>query len=319
MHPEAAKYVGKIKILDIGLSPVFFHQERSRFLAVDLRAAARRYRPRTASPFGHKGSFGTAVLIGGSYGKIGSIGLSARAALRTGAGKVFIQAPKCGYEILQTLSPESMFEPAGESYVAEIQSVKNATYGLGPGMDTHPESATALFDFLKAQHNPVLLDADALNIIAADLDKYLTIVPKNSILTPHPGEFKRLFGPSANSLDQVDLASEMAQKWQCVIVLKGHRTAICSPEGKIHYNLTGNAGMATAGSGDVLTGIITSLLAQGIPPGDAAILGVFLHGLSGDLYIKKGGQESLIAADLIENLPMAFKKVAKYRKTLHLK
>ena len=111
----------------------------------------------------------------------------------------------------------------------------------------------------------------------------------------------------------------MAQKWQCVIVLKGHRTAICSPEGKIHYNLTGNAGMATAGSGDVLTGIITSLLAQGIPPGDAAILGVFLHGLSGDLYIKKGGQESLIAADLIENLPMAFKKVAKYRKTLHLK
>jgi len=319
MHEEAAKYVGKIKILDIGLCPVYAHMERTRFLAVDLRAAVRRYQPRSCRPFGHKGSFGTAVLVGGSYGKIGAIGLSAMSALRTGVGKVFIQAPKCGYEILQTLTPESMFEPAGESYVAAINPVKNATYGLGPGMDTHPESASALYDFLKNVQAPVLLDADALNIMATDPDKYLTLLPKNSILTPHPGEFKRLFGPSDNSMDQVNLASEMAQKWQLVIVLKGHHTAICGPEGKINYNLTGNAGMATAGSGDVLTGIITSLLAQGVPPRDAAILGVYIHGLSADLYIKKASPESLIAEDLIQGLQKVFRKLVKYRKKLHLK
>ena len=319
MHLEAAKYVGKIKILDIGLCPIFFHRERTRFLAVDLRAAVRRYQPRLSNPFGHKGSFGTAVLIGGSYGKIGAIGLSAKAALKTGVGKVFIQAPKCGYEILQTLIPEAMFEPAGDSYVAAVNPIKKATYGLGPGMDTHPETGSMLFDFLKNQQDPVLLDADALNIMAKALNNFLPVVPKNSILTPHPGEFSRLFGPSASTMDQVDLASEMAQKWQLVIVLKGHHTAICGPEGKIHYNLTGNAGMATAGSGDVLSGIITSFLAQGIPPKDAAILGVYIHGLAGDAYIKKGSPESLIAEDLINHLPGVFRKLVKYRKKLHLK
>lgn len=309
LHPEAAVFAGKIHLLDIGLSRSFYHNEPTRLRTLDIKAAVKRFRSRPLDSFGHKGSFGTAVLVGGSYGKIGAIALSAKAALRSGVGKVFIQAPKCGYEILQTFIPEAMFEPAGASYIEKISLVKKATYGIGPGMDTHPESAGALLAFISQCGNAVVLDADGLNIIANDPKNYLPIIPKNSILTPHPGEFDRLFPGTDNSLSQVELASANAQKWELIIVLKGHHTAICTPDGKIHYNLSGNAGMATAGSGDVLTGIITSFLSQGYTPKNAALLGVYLHGSAGDLCSKKGSPESLIAHDIIENLPGAFKKL----------
>lgn len=314
LHPESAGYTGKIHILDIGLSDSFLQNENATVFATNLMAAALIYHPRTSQTFGHKGSFGTAVLVGGSYGKIGAIALSAKAALRAGVGKVFIQAPKCGYEILQTSIPEAMFEPAGDSYVADINLHPKVTFGIGPGMDTHPESIGALKTFLEAQQSPLVLDADALNIMATAGEDFFPLIPTNSILTPHPGEFQRLFGQSDNSLQQVQLASKAAKKWQIIIVLKGHRTAICTPNGPIHYNLSGNAGMATAGSGDVLTGIITSLLAQSYAPTKAAILGVYLHGLAGDIYAKKNSQESLIAHDLIEYLPEAFRKIAKFQK-----
>ena len=309
LHPEAAVFAGSVHIMDIGLSRLFYHNEPAVLHTFDIKAAVKRYRPRSKDSFGHKGSFGTAALVGGSYGKIGAIALSAKAALRSGVGKVFIQAPKCGYEILQTFIPEAMFEPAGASYIEKINLVKKATFGIGPGMDTHPESAGALIDFLDKCSTSVVIDADGLNIIAIDPKNYLSIIPKNSILTPHPGEFDRLFPGAENSFAQVELASANAQKWKLIIVLKGHHTAICTPDGKIHYNLSGNAGMATAGSGDVLTGIITSLLAQGYTPKNAALLGVYLHGLAGDLYSKKGSQESLMAHDIIENLPGAFRKL----------
>lgn len=314
MHPESAPYIGQIVTIDIQLSRMFYRDQATPWRAVNQKMAVKRWIPRTSRPFGHKGSFGTAVLVGGSYGKIGAIALSASAALRAGAGKVFVQAPKCGYEIIQTFIPEAMFDPAGESYIGNISTNTAAVYGIGPGMDTHPESVTALLAFLHQQQKPVILDADALNIIATDPNQLLPLIPKNSILTPHPGEFLRLFGPTKNSMEQVNLASEMAKQWQFVIVVKGHRTAICSPEGKIYYNLTGNAGMATAGSGDVLTGIITALVAQGYPSIDAAILGVFLHGLSGDLFIKRKAPESLIARDLIETLPLAIGKLSRLQR-----
>lgn len=309
LHPESAKYTGKVHLLDIGLNASFIQQENSNIYAIDIKAAAQFYQPRSKHSFGHKGNFGTVVLVGGSYGKIGAISLSARAALRAGAGKVFIQAPKCGYEILQINAPEAMFAPAGDSYVSDIDPISKATYGIGPGMDTHPESMTALKAFLKSSRDALVLDADALNIMATDPEGILPLVPPNSILTPHPGEFQRLFGSSRDSMEQVELAKRKAQQWHLVIVLKGHRTAICTPDGNIHYNLSGNAGMATAGSGDVLTGIITALMAQGCPPTQAAILGVYLHGLAGDCYVKKGAAESLIAQDLIDCLPKAFLKL----------
>lgn len=313
LHPETSPYTGQIRLLDIGLSKHFKKSEAVNIYATNRKAASKIYQPRNDKSFGHKGTFGTAVLVGGSYGKIGAIGLSAKAALRAGAGKVFIQAPKCGYEILQTSIAEAMFEPAGDSYVANINSLDKATFGIGPGMDTHPESVSALKAFLKDQKSAMVLDADALNIISQDAVNLLPFIPKNSILTPHPGEFKRLFSPheDQSSMEQVQLAQTNALKWKITIVLKGHRTAVCTPNGNIYYNLSGNAGIATAGSGDVLTGIITSLLAQGYSPEDSAILGVYLHGLSGDCYIKKGGEESLIAHDLIDCLPKAFHKLGK--------
>lgn len=313
LHPESAKYTGKVHLLDIGLSVSFTQQESSNIYAIDIKAAAQFYQPRSKHSFGHKGNFGTVVLVGGSYGKIGAISLSARAALRAGAGKVFIQAPKCGYEILQINAPEAMFEPAGDSYVSDIDVIRKGTYGIGPGMDTHPESVSALKAFLKARKEALVLDADALNIIATDPETFFPLVAANSVLTPHPGEFQRLFGNSKDSLEQVELAKRKAQQWHLIIVLKGHRTAICTPDGNIHYNLSGNAGMATAGSGDVLTGIITALMAQGYPPTQAAILGVHLHGLAGDCYINKGATESLIAQDLIDCLPKAFLKLKERR------
>ena len=309
LHPESGRYTGKVHILDIGLSPSFASTETSAFFATDATVAAQIYRPRSQNPFGHKGSFGTIMLAGGSYGKIGAIALSARAALRSGAGKVFILAPKCGYEILQTSLPEAMFEPAGESYIADIRPIKGATAGIGPGMDTHPESVQALKTFLENSREPLVLDADALNILAAHPADMFPLIPENSIITPHPGEFLRLFGESEDSMQQAATACKQAKKRRIIIVLKGHYTCVCTPDGHIHYNLSGNAGMATAGSGDVLTGIITALLGQGYLSQDAAILGVYLHGLAGDIYARKQAQESLMAQDLIDCLPQAFRKL----------
>lgn len=308
MHPEAAVFAGRIHLIDIGLSADFALKEATGFYGVDTRLAASLYRPR--NPFGHKGSFGTAVLVGGSYGKIGSIGLSALAALRAGAGKVFIQAPKCGYDILQGYVPEAMFEPAGDSCVAAISTVKKAVFGIGPGFDQHPESREALQQFLSTYEGKVLLDADALNLVAANPKELLPLLKQGTILTPHPKEFERLFGPVTDSMSQVDLAIESAVKHQVIIVLKGHHTATCLPNGNCYYNLSGNAGMGTAGSGDVLTGVITGLLAQEYASNEAAILGVYLHGLAGDLYVQNRAQESLIARDLVDNLAGAFRQLS---------
>lgn len=248
--------------------------------------------------------------MGGSYGKIGSIGLSAHAALRAGAGKVFIQAPTCGYEILQQYLPEAMFQPAGESYVEEITRVDKAVFGIGPGFDRQGQSYDALLKFFSDQHRPVVLDADALNLLADHQDQLFPLLPKDSILTPHPKEFRHLFGVADNSMKQVDLALEQAELHQVIIVLKGHHTAICLPGGKCFYNMTGNAGMGTAGSGDVLTGILTGLLAQGYSSKHAAIMGVYLHGLAGDLAAGQSSQEALTAGDIITYLGKAFRQLS---------
>lgn len=304
LHPEAARFAGSIAMLAIGLSKVFEERTAINLYATGIDNIRALYEPR--NPFSHKGTFGTAVLAGGSYGKIGAIALSAKAALRAGAGKVFVQAPECGYNVLQTFVPEAMFESAGKNFVEKLQIDEGAVIGLGPGFGTDDDSAKAIEVFLRSYKDPLVIDADALNIIAQNKEKLFPLIPENTIITPHPKEFERLFGKTGSSLEQADLAIQKSAEHRIVIVLKGHRTAVCTPDGNCFYNLTGNAGMATAGSGDVLTGIITGLLAQGYSSEKAAIFGVYLHGLSGDIAAKENSQEALIAHDLTEHLGKAF-------------
>jgi NAD(P)H-hydrate epimerase len=304
LHPESGKFAGNIEILDIGLSKDYEAKTTTDFYSIDEKLIRSIFKPR--APFSHKGTYGTAVLVGGSYGKIGAIALSAKAALRAGAGKVFAQAPQCGYHTLQTFVPEAMFERAGELFIEKINTEENAAIGLGPGFGTDEITAQALEIFLRQAQNPLVIDADALNIIAQHKENLLPLIPQNSVITPHPKEFERLFGITNSSLEQTDLAVQKAVEHQIIIVLKGHRSAVCTPQGKCFYNLTGNAGMATAGSGDVLTGIVTSLLAQGYSPENAARFGVYLHGLSGDIAAEEISQEALLAGDLIDYLGKAF-------------
>ncbi len=304
LHPESGVYAGNIHILDIDLDKTFIHATPTQFKTIDAEDVDAIYKPR--SPFSHKGTYGSALVVGGSYGKIGAVTLSARAALRAGAGLVTALIPAYGYHSLQAAVPEVMCMVSGERVIEKIEGwEKMSAIGIGPGMSTDAKSAQALAWFVDACKSPVVVDADALNIIARQ-PELLGKLPKGSILTPHPKEFARLFGENTNSMIQVDHARIQAMRYNINIVLKGHHTAIITTEGECWYNMTGNAGMATGGAGDVLTGIITGLLAQGYAPDHAALLGVYLHGLAGDLASKEISMESLIAGDIIDYLGKAF-------------
>lgn len=304
LHAEAEPFTGQVHVLDIGLSSTWREATHSQYHTIDHETARAIYRPRKTS--GHKGTYGKAMLIGGSYGKIGAIALSTRAALRSGAGLVYTQAPSCGYEILQATQPEAMFLPAGEKHIDRIETDIEATaLGIGPGLGQDPQTAKALMAFLEQYDKPLVLDADALNILSAK-ETNLSLLTAGSILTPHPKEFTRLFGPSPGSMLQVELGRAKAMKYNVCIVLKGHHTAVLLPNGECWYNTTGNPGMATGGSGDVLTGILTGLLAQGYSSRDAALLGVYLHGLAGDIAAASLSEEALIAGDIPEYLGKAF-------------
>lgn len=304
LHQEAAAYTGRVQLLDIGLSKEFTDATHSQYQAIGLETARKIYRPR--NPSGHKGTYGKAVLIGGSYGKMGAIALSTRAALRSGAGLVFTHAPECGYTILQTLNPEAMFVPTGKNCTEHISvDLEQASIGIGPGLGKATETANALTYFIDEYKGPLVLDADALNILADHQDS-LHLLPADSILSPHPREFERLFGKTNNSMLQTELARAKAMKHNIFIILKGHHTAVLTPSGECWYNTTGNAGMATGGSGDVLTGILTSLLAQGYTSKQAAILGVYIHSLAGDMAAADISEEALIAGDIPDYLGKAF-------------
>lgn len=304
LHPESAKFAGEIHILDIGLSHNFINQEVTSNFIVSEEEISAIFKPR--NPFSHKGNFGKAALVGGSYGKIGAVTMAVAAALKSGAGLTFALAPECGCQILQTSVPEAMFISGGDKFISQIElPAEDCTVGIGMGLGTDKETVTALREFLARHNRPLVLDADALNIISEN-QEMLSLLPENSILTPHPKEFERLFGKTADTLEQVELARKKAQNHKLVIVLKGHRTAILTPDGNCHYNLTGNAGMAKGGSGDVLTGIVTALLAQGYPPEDAAKMGVFIHGKAGDFAVKKYSQEAMTPLDMIGCLSEVF-------------
>lgn len=306
LHPETGKYTGKTVILNIDLSKEYSDTTETGYFVTDDGLVERIFKPR--SDFSHKGNFGKAVIAGGSYGKMGAAILATRSALKTGAGLTFTIAPACGYEILQTSCPEAMFIKGGDDFVTDFENENNFTYGIGPGLGTHPDTEKNLLNFLKDYTQPLVLDADALNIISKD-ENNLRLIPEKSIITPHPKEFERLFGSTENSFARLELAKEKAQNLNIYIILKDHHTQIITPEGKVFYNITGNAGLAKGGSGDVLTGILTSLLAQGYSEEHACILGVWLHGKAADVASGKYSKESMLPTDLINELGSVFEEL----------
>lgn len=309
--PEAYPYTGEWVVVDIGLDRSFIKSAETPHYYTKMGAVRKILRPR--SRFDHKGTYGHALLIAGSHGKIGAAVLAARAALRTGAGLLTVHVPRCGYTVLQSAVPEAMCQTDDNDHVFTVppESGPYRTMGIGPGLGQDERTKTALAKTLGNFGKPVVLDADALNLLAGDRS-LLHLVPPGSILTPHPGEFRRLVGPWNDDFHRLALQKELAVSLRSVVVLKGAYTSVATDRGEVHFNSTGNPGMATAGAGDVLTGVLTGLLAQDYSPVEAAIAGVFLHGLAGDIAAMEYGMNAMIASDLINHLPAAFRKV--YRK-----
>jgi NAD(P)H-hydrate epimerase len=309
LFAENEKYTGEWQVLPIGLSKAEIEKTPTPYYMIDFAMVAGILRKRRK--FAHKGDFGHGLLVGGSLGKMGAVVLGARAALRSGIGLMTCHIPSGGNQILQTAIPEAMttIDPS-EKYISTAADAEiYDAVAIGPGLGTSMATNNAFDGMLrKNRNNPLVLDADGLNIIAANKDMYKSI-PPGSILTPHPKEFERLAGRASNSFDRLKLQVEFSKKYKCIIVQKGAYTSISSPDGKVWFNSTGNPGMATAGSGDVLTGILLSLLAQRYEPLAACIAGVFIHGLAGDIAVGDYCQESIIASDIIDNIGEAFGRV----------
>lgn len=310
--PENEKYFGHVHILNIGLSHGYLDGIKTIYEYIEETDITTIYKPRKA--FSHKGSFGHALLVAGSYGKVGAAVLSAKACLRTGSGLLSCMIPGCGYVIMQVSVPEAMvITDNSEHYISSVavDLLKYDAIGIGPGLGTAKETQEAFRQITKSIDKPVVIDADGLNILSLNTEM-LPDIPHTSILTPHPKEFDRLFGDCTDDFERLQRAIHKAVELKLVIVLKGHHTAIAMPSGKCYFNSTGNAGMATGGSGDVLTGILTSLLAQGYATEQAAILGVYLHGLAGDFAALNKSEEALIASDITDHLHEAFRKITAF-------
>ncbi|MCH5182182.1 MAG: NAD(P)H-hydrate dehydratase [Prevotellaceae bacterium] len=259
------------------------------------------------SPYGHKGTFGHVLLAAGSYGMAGAAVLAARAALRSGSGKVTVHTPSCNLSVLQNAVPEAIVSPDVNTHVC-TQLPDAAAFdgaGFGPGLGCSTPVRQMLAAAFSAFHAPMVLDADALKLLAGH-SELLGRLPAEAVLTPHPGELRRLFPAARDCGELLDCARRMAADHGVYVLMKGHRTAICVPDGRLFFNTTGNSGMATAGSGDVLTGVLTSLLGQQVAPLEACLLGVYLHGLAGDFAAAALGERSLTASDIIARLPQAF-------------
>jgi NAD(P)H-hydrate epimerase len=302
---ENERFVGEVVILAIGLDQHFIQTLNAPWQTIEIEDIQTLLK--TRSKFSHKGSFGHATLIAGSTGKMGAAILAGRACLRSGVGLLTYVTPENGNEILQTAVPEAMTIILTEENAigGKLPELPVSTIGIGPGIGTSVPTKQFLEDLLRSSKQPIVIDADALNILSYHpaLKKY---IPKESILTPHPKEFERLVGPFSNSHERLDKQLAFSQEYDCFVLVKGAHSSITTPSGDVYFNTTGNPGMATGGSGDVLTGIITSLLAQSYPSKDAIIVGVYLHGLAGDIAKNELGVNSMIASDIVDFLPQAF-------------
>jgi hydroxyethylthiazole kinase-like uncharacterized protein yjeF len=316
LHP-GAEYAGTVRVADIGIPPQIIEKEKIFLGLLDRSAAWGALPQRTADA--HKGDFGHVMIVAGSPGKAGAAVMAAKSALRTGAGLVSVATPNGIVPIIQSQVFEAMCIPSAESLegtlgiAAEDELLKTAgrmtAVAVGPGLSTHFETAQVVRHLVQRITVPLVIDADGLNALAGYTD-ILTNAKAPIILTPHPGEMGRLLNISASEVqrDRIGIASRFATEHEVFIVLKGAGSVVAFPDGRAYVNSSGNPGMATGGTGDVLTGVISSLLAQGIPANQAACIGVYLHGRAGDLAAKEKGEAPLIAGDVIEKLPEAFKE-----------
>ena len=308
LFAENQQFLGQLQTLDIRISREAIEKTEAQYTILEESDVRNRLLDR--SPFAHKGQMGHALLVAGSYGMAGAAILAAQACLRSGVGKVTVNSPKRNIGILQSSVPEAIIHNGSEEtiFAEAVDTEEYNAMGIGPGLGQSEQTAIALIAQLRRAQCPIVADADALNILA-NHRAWLQQLPKDIILTPHPKELDRMEGHSADSYERLIKARNLAERLQGIVLVKGHYTAICLPDGHILFNPTGNAGMATAGSGDVLTGIITGLLARGYKPQDACIVGTWLHGMAGDLAAQELGEESLIASDIIRYLPRAFKRL----------
>jgi ADP-dependent NAD(P)H-hydrate dehydratase / NAD(P)H-hydrate epimerase len=307
--PEHYAFVGRWKVLSIGLSSKFIEQQTCLFHTIEKNEIRGVLKKREL--FAHKGHFGHVLISAGSFGKIGAAVLAARAALQSGVGLLSVHIPACGYQIMQKSVAEAMcIADRNEKYCSEIPDLGPfSAIALGPGWGQEATTKKALQELLDSKPSiPLICDADALNLLA-DMPNFMDKLPAWSILSPHPGEFKRLFGDFKDSFERWKFMQIAAKRHQLIIILKGAHTAVALPDGTIWFNTTGNPGMATGGSGDVLTGLIVGFLAQGIAPSQAALLGVWLHGHAGDLAAVKHGQSALSSGQLVELLSEGLKKL----------
>jgi len=309
LFPENQEYVSKWEILDIGLLDENPFNEDTKWHLTELQDINCKLNER--EKFNHKGMFGHALLIAGSYGKTGAAILAAKACLRSGAGLLTVHTPQKGYEIMQISVPEAMVNiDNSELIFSEFPDLNNySAIGIGPGIGTQENTVKAFADLLKKINDKrLVIDADAINILSQNQD-LIDKLPNRTILTPHPKEFERLVGKWSDDYHRLEMAIDFCIKKDVILVLKGAYTTVILPDGTTHFNSTGNPGMATAGSGDVLTGIILGMLARGLTPENAAIAGVYLHGLAGDLAKESFGEESMIASDIISFLGKAYKRI----------
>lgn len=312
-YPEYAEFIGEWEILDIGLDSAFI-QAAPAYGFVTEAVDIGQFLPQRPL-FGHKGTFGHALIAAGSYGKAGAAILAAEACLRSGTGLVTVRTPASCVTPLQTSVPEAMVSAdSDEQYLTE--NLKSGTsftaLGIGPGIGVGHQTGNVLKRILQDFDAPMVIDADALNLLAEN-PTWLAFMPAGTILTPHPGEFARLAGKIHNPFDRTSKQVELARRFNCYIILKGKFSAIACPDGQLFFNPTGNHGMAKGGSGDILTGLITGLLAQGIGPMKAALAGTYLHGLAGDLAAMQIQPAAMTSGDLIDYFSMAFNEVAASR------
>ncbi len=310
LMPEAEPYVGQVVVTDIGIASNAISSMPTPYSLTDANTIKSLLQ--TRSKFAHKGTMGKALLVVGSKGMMGAAQLSAKACLRSGVGLLTTLVPECGYEIMQIGVPEAMTATCGTTHIAEAdarpQSLPQTNaIGIGPGIGRNAATGHYIAELLKTSHLPMVVDADALWHVAQLLHNEPTLhFTSPTIFTPHEGEFDRLTHSHTTRMARIETASTFATQHNIVLVLKGAYTAICLPSGQVIFNPTGNAGMATGGSGDVLTGILTTLLAQNYDATTAAIVGVYIHGKAGDIARDKVGEVSLIASDIIRCLPFAF-------------
>lgn len=308
LFAENEDITGEWEVLDIGINREYENNAESNYEITEMNDVKKMLRPR--KKFAHKGSFGHGVLIAGSYGMGGAAVLAARSCMKCGIGLLTIHTPVCNHQLLQMSIPEAMTQDdIDERFFAEPIELDNyQVLGIGPGLGQEDFTAQAIIDQISSSYIPTVIDADALNAFSSNRN-YLNRIPKKSILTPHVKELERLVGRCSNTFERIQKAKDLASYLHCYIVLKGAWTVVITPEGKCYFNPTGNPGMATAGSGDVLTGILTSLLAQGYTPEEACRLGTYVHGLAGDIAAERNGEISMSATDIVNALPEAWKKL----------